>query len=177
MAKRPQELRSLSEARKALPSFREMIDQIVEFNGKTDFANVLIASTLLDQVLTLALKSKMNGSEKFKKEMINYSGGPMGTFSARIKTGWAMGIYNEPVYKGMDAIRDIRNTFAHTTHDLTFHNPVIVEATRRLAETIWDDYKVDPSNAAGDFIHAIVALIFALEAHISPHYRDDPRTS
>jgi DNA-binding MltR family transcriptional regulator len=167
------EPRSLNDARKAFPYFSEMIDQIVVLDqGKADFANVLIASTLLDHVLILTLKSKMNGDAKFIKDLFSHANGVLGTLSSRIRIGWAMGLYNEYVYKGMDKVRDIRNTFAHTPHDLTFKNAALVRATKDLTEIIWDNHPFDSNNAAGEFIHAVASLIFKLEPLIAPQYRN-----
>jgi DNA-binding MltR family transcriptional regulator len=155
---------SLKQLRNKLPDFSEMISHVVEIDiaKQEHWANVLILSTLLDQVLELALSDKVNGSKQFKKELFNYSG-PLGTFSSRIKIGYAFGLYAEHVYDGMNIVRDIRNTFAHTRHGLSFDNDALVNEVKKLTETIWKDHEFKRENAAHDFVHAITALMFHLE--------------
>lgn len=44
--------------------------------------------------------------------------GPLATFSAQIKIGYALGLYGTKVRHDLDVIRDIRNEFAHHLDDV-----------------------------------------------------------
>jgi DNA-binding MltR family transcriptional regulator len=93
------------------------------------------------------------------------SNGPLYNFSDEIKIGYAIGLYNEHVYKGLEVVCDIRNIVAHTQHDFSFNTPYFLAEIKKLIEEIWENYTftADPDNAAAEFVHAAASLTLEME--------------
>lgn len=53
--------------------------------------------------------------------------GPLSTFSAKIKMGYSLGLYNKLMRDELDLIRYIRNAFAHSWRKLDFESTAVVE--------------------------------------------------
>jgi DNA-binding MltR family transcriptional regulator len=51
--------------------------------------------------------------------------GPLATFSAKIRLGYALGIYGRKTRHDLDVVREIRNAFAHAQKVITFENQEI----------------------------------------------------
>ena len=47
---------------------------------------------------------------------------PLGTLSARIKAGYALGVISEPQFSDLEHLRKIRNEFAHNWDRCSFDN-------------------------------------------------------
>ena len=60
-------------------------------------------------------------SNRIRAEIFDNEG-PLATFGAKIKIGYAMGLYGPEIKADLDCIRRIRNYFAHTMRPLTFRD-------------------------------------------------------
>src|SRR5262249_54463894 len=58
--------------------------------------------------------------------------GPLATFSAKIKLGYALGFYGPRTRHDFLIFNEIRNAFAHAPHPLTFKNKSIANRTTGL---------------------------------------------
>jgi hypothetical protein len=68
----------------------------------------------------------------FKDDLLSNTG-PIGTFAARIQIARALAWINSDVQHDLDAIRSIRNEFAHSfDHDLSFASQSIANKCRTL---------------------------------------------
>lgn len=137
----------------------------------------IIAATFLESRLELALKSRLtdrprlprtkkrkSGEEEKQHTSLfnilfdNYDSSPLGTFSAKIKMGLAIGLFGLKTYSDLEIIREIRNIFAHQKDKRTFHTPQI----RDLCELLWLPKNVmqsknqePPSEPRRQYLHAV----------------------
>lgn len=89
----------------------------------SELAQVLITASFLDSQLKTIIEAffveeRMN--KKLLLRIIEGPNAPVGTFSSRILMSYALGLINEQEYQSIEAIRSIRNKFAHeltTTFD------------------------------------------------------------
>ena len=155
----PQE--SFKAIKKKLESFSELFEHVVEIDisKKQHWSDVLILSTLLEQVLELALRGELNGNKTFKDKLFEFKS-PLGDLSSKIKMGFAIGLLEEQAYNGMEIVREIRNLFAHTRHNLSLDNRAIAQKIHDLTKEIWKGHKFDSQNPAQEFVHATGALIY-----------------
>jgi DNA-binding MltR family transcriptional regulator len=108
----------------ALTAYRIQKDKIGPI---PDAAFALMVSTALDQALELAILSHFGhvSDEEARRMFDDASNGPLGTFSARIKAGYALGIYPRGARDELDLLRYIRNAFAHSWEQIGFSTPAI----------------------------------------------------
>ncbi len=78
-----------------------------------DATFALAIATAVDQALELAISTHFDAEEDVIALMFDgNANGPLSEFSARIKTGRALGIYPSAIKEELDLIRHIRNAFA-----------------------------------------------------------------
>lgn len=97
-------------------------------NG-TDRSCALVGCSIVDFTLIQAIVSRMAATmtaDEFEKLFYAQSA-PLGTLSAKIKLGKAIGLYQSKVENALDAMRRIRNAFAHSAKPLPFTHPLIAE--------------------------------------------------
>ena len=101
------------------------------FTGQTDRGSVLIAAAYLDDALEDCLRARFVQDEKAIDDLL---GGekPLGTFSARISTAYLLGLIDQKMRADLDAIRKIRNDFAHKRHHLRFSDQSIKDKCNNL---------------------------------------------
>jgi len=85
----------------------------------SDHAFALVTAAMLDNALKEGIRRVLVGPENIKEKLLG-TDGSLGTFSSRINTGLALGLYGQKTHRDLDIIREIRNTFAHYP---TLHNP------------------------------------------------------
>lgn len=95
-----------------------------EFQGETDRGAALVGAALLDQQLLELLTSHFL-KQKPTKELLEGGTAPLGTFSARIKVAYCLGLVTDLEHKELQLIRKVRNEFAHHVHGLTFEDEKI----------------------------------------------------
>jgi DNA-binding MltR family transcriptional regulator len=116
--KPPASRKQLKEQLKARSRAELTLDELSAFrqeltNGSPR-ASVLVASSLVDVLLRDTLEVVLrfrNGDEK--KELLTGLNAPLGTFSARSRLLFALGVIDAETYDYIDTIRTIRNEFAH----------------------------------------------------------------
>jgi len=62
---------------------------------------------------------------KAASDLIEGFNAPLGTFSARIKAGYAIGLLSDEQYRDLEFLRKIRNEFAHNWEGCSFEKPNI----------------------------------------------------
>ena len=100
---------------------------------ESDRGCALIAGCLVEDVLALTINCHLiDCGEAFRKKLFEGSDAPLGTFSAKIKMGRALAIYDEKLQTRLGAAKDIRNAFAHALRPLTFDHPAVVTEASKL---------------------------------------------
>lgn len=87
-------------------------EAVRELFKSSDRAAAIMAATIVENRLTAAIKHRFNPHVAVQKEMFR-SSGPLGSFSAKIKLAYLMGICSERAFKDLEVMKDIRNRFAH----------------------------------------------------------------
>lgn len=93
----------------------------------------IVLATQVEDSLQLAI---MNRMIELSNEDINRLFGPytpLGLFDAKIKIGFAFGIFDREVWSNLDRIRTTRNAFAHTGRQISFDTPAIADQCRKLS--------------------------------------------
>jgi DNA-binding MltR family transcriptional regulator len=72
-------------------------------------------------------------SAKERKELFDgSSNGPLGSFSSRIRLGYAMGLFGPNAKSELEHVKAIRNAFAHGALSLDFKHKDIKQACEKL---------------------------------------------
>lgn len=93
----------------------------------SDREAAILAAAFLEETLKLALACSF--AENTHKEMFEGSDAPLSTFAAKIRLSEALAIVGPVGRKKMDAIRKVRNAFAHSLLPFDFTEPSIVQLT------------------------------------------------
>lgn len=83
-----------------------------QFYKESDRAAPLVAAAICDEVLLAILESFMVDCKE-SREILRGPNAPLGSFSARIRTSYSLGLIEHREYEELQAIRKIRNEFAH----------------------------------------------------------------
>lgn len=101
------------------PVDQEALALINTLMEESDRGCVLVGAAHLDGEVQMLLREKFEGAEEVVRKAVDplLKGGfaPLGSFSARTKLALALGLINSEVHDALDKLRELRNTFAHTT--------------------------------------------------------------
>ncbi len=101
-----------------------------EFQKETPRAAVIVSGAFLDSLLRDLLSSYMVDDRKVVNELLgteHYSETPLGSFGARIKTAYCLGLISKLEYNDLQLIKNIRNRFAHKLHGYSFDDKEIIK--------------------------------------------------
>jgi DNA-binding MltR family transcriptional regulator len=100
-------------------------------------ANVLVVAGQIEDTLEkLLLTAGRTVSNKFAKRL--FAGmGPLHSLSGKIEIAYFFELIDQEAFDDLQAVKDIRNRFAHTTRYVYFTDPVIVEKCRILST--WEE--------------------------------------
>lgn len=147
------------------PHLSGFMDFLADFNKETERGTALAAAAMLDEQLARIIEAFLipnNGS----KALIDGFNAPLGTFSARIASSFALGLLSEVEYRECELIRKVRNEFAHQIK-VSFKSEKVANlcSLLQLSAKSYADIHVD---TRGLFTTAAVALILNLTNR--PHY-------
>jgi len=132
---------------------------LAEFQSETDRGAALVGAAIIDHRLSETLRAFMV-TKTASAELLDGGTAPLGTFSARIKATFALGLIDHREQRECDLIRKVRNEFAHRTHGIGFSNPKIAEACQRLQSDVpGDRAEFSPRQL---FINAVVLVSLGL---------------
>ncbi|SFW74482.1 MltR family transcriptional regulator [Luteibacter sp. UNCMF366Tsu5.1] len=109
-----------------------------------DRALVLSLGAFLEDTLGRLLMAYFRDC-KATKDLVEGFNAPLGTFSARIKAGYAFGLLTIEQYKDLDLLRKVRNAFAHDWKGVDLDRPDIKDMVRELS-----GYTVSPDERPSD---------------------------
>lgn len=133
-SKKSPSLRDLSRKTPTQDELHQAYDEID--HQKSDRAAAIIAASFLEDSLRFLLErrcvqlSKREYSELFDR-------GPLSSFEAMIKIGFAFDFYRNLVRDDLDIIRQIRNAFAHAMVPLSFDTPQVISKVDGLKVIKW----------------------------------------
>ncbi len=107
-----------------------------ELASESDRGVVLVGAALLEENLEIVLRSVMRRDDGVVKKVIDslFQGdGGFATFSAKIKSCYALNLIDEKAFKDLETIRAIRNEFAHSYQTASFAS----QATKDRVDSLW----------------------------------------
>lgn len=104
-----------------------------ELAGASDRAAAIVAAAFLDDILKELLtdflvpaKSAAENKKLFGTQ------GPLGSFSSKITMAHRLGLISEWERTAIDAIRDVRNDFAHVTEGVSFETQSVRDRVKNI---------------------------------------------
>ena len=91
----------------------------------------LLAASILDEWLLEIIQSYII-KDKVSKELLLGFGAPLGTFSAKTKIAYSLGLIEKKEYEEINIIRKIRNEFGHSWKDVNFESTKIEKESNKL---------------------------------------------
>ena len=123
---------------------------ITQMRKESDRGSVIVAVSLLDDILGQLLKAKLAPSQNKSDELFDGSTAPFSTFASKIDLAYRMGLLRSNVKSSFHLLRKIRNNFAHATNPKGFdsestksritelfklNEPIISSMTRLYAQS------------------------------------------
>ena len=166
-------LAALQRLSRERPHINDLWAIVVDAEEKlaNDFAFVLVLAAAVEQALELAISSHFVLDEEAAERMFDdQSNGSLGTFAAKIKMGFALGIYEKHVRDELDMIRVIRNVFAHHKGAISFESDGIKDGCNTLfIPNKWRLVHQDtPQTAKERFYNSVRMLYVYLEDPLPP---------
>ena len=163
---------------KAYPNLNDFLPFLDELNRESPRGMVLMAAGFLEEQLRKILLAFMMDEEPARQLVEGYSA-PLGTFSARIGSCFALGLVSPDEHHDLTVIRRIRNDFAHRIV-VSFDDPSIRDRCATLRSKAHDyarvrDKEVFSVTPAGQFSTGAIGLILNLVNR--PHYVELERRS
>lgn len=123
-------LRQSYRGKLALPDTETFIS---ELSGESDRAAVILASSLLDDLLANAIAMKMPFDILVgDMEDLFRLGGPLDSFSSRTSIACTFGIIEAETYKQLAILREMRNACAHSKHRIDFKTPILANVAQHF---------------------------------------------
>ncbi|MCQ3977000.1 MAG: hypothetical protein DPW09_26520 [Anaerolineae bacterium] len=135
-----------------------------EIQNESARGAVIIASAFLDAQLRNLISKFLIDDSKIVDELLGSEDKPdrpLSSFSSRIKAAYCLGLISKSMYDDLNAIRKIRNKFAHKMHGYTFDEPEIVSWCKslKLAKMITDAIPHFPNTHKDMFLLGITQLV------------------
>ncbi len=105
---------------------------VAEIRGQSDRGAAILAASIISTYLERAILTKLIPTSNRRREKLFRGFGPLSTLSARIEIAYSLGLYDEEYYNRLNAIKDIRNEFAHSIEPTTFQSEVIKKLCVKL---------------------------------------------
>lgn len=172
MSSQPKSFLSLTKLAAQFPEdsafFELLIDTVTERNER---AAVLAVVSLLEGALQKSLTTEFLPDSKGKLEYMFGSGAPLRPFSAKIRIGFALKVFGPNTRDNLDAIREVRNSFAHTMSPISFDTPEVANVCKRITILDLSDPRDIMKNAPTRSRFVTTAVCFASEFFLIAHPR------
>ena len=109
----------MAEKQESALSLSSFSEAAATFEKESDRGSALIALAWVDDALEAFVKASFRDEKKIVDSVFQ-SMGPLGTFSARIKTAYLLGLITSSLYSDLEKMRGIRNEFAHVRRRVRF---------------------------------------------------------
>lgn len=152
-------------------------DIMDELESQTDRGVALIAAALVDTVLANAIRTKLAHFDDFESVIFENEAAPLSSFYARTKMARALGIIGPLSEAHLDAIRRIRNQFAHSALKLDFQNDLIAKEIDKLLPDENPSWRPDLTPQRRRYVGTCALLVQALDDYVGKHSQDTISTS
>lgn len=138
-------------------------DFLQELRRESDRGLALIGGAFLDEKLAATLAAFFASDSP---ALLHGKNAPLGSFSARIETCYALGLIEESERNECDYIRRIRNEFAHKLVGTSFKQQRIVDLCKNLKSPLPDGPEAHPPRF--QFENAVISM--SLRLFYRPEY-------
>ncbi|PSJ36558.1 DUF4145 domain-containing protein [Allosphingosinicella deserti] len=127
----------------------------------------LVCASVLEQALEVALLTRFPGvTNELERQLFSDSGAPLGSLSSKITLARALGIIGERAKGDLNAVRSVRNAFAHSRLALTFETPEISAACELIdLHHRWPE--LSASNRRNDARETFIECCFEFTLHLT----------
>lgn len=104
---------------------------------ESDRGAVLVGACILEEQLEKSftrLFSERISTNRLQREIFDYSG-PLGTFSAKIKLSYALGLISKETYSNLEIVRKLRNKVAHGKEPFSFSSESAIKLVNSFTST------------------------------------------
>jgi hypothetical protein len=156
-----------------------------EFSAETDRAAVILGAAKLDVLLFQILQKVLRPSTGRTDELLE-GDSPLGTFSSRAMMCHRLGVIDDEMFKAINLVRRIRNSFAHELSGVSLESGAHRDRIRELVAPLknhgsfnWlikNVYK-DKSGPGNEFRVAVALIALRLEGAFDAQvtlYEKDP---
>ena len=95
------------------------------FKDMDDRTCAVILGAMLDHSLERLVLLNMRPLEKNVREQLFSGTGPLSSFSSKIRVAAGFGIIGGQIAHDLEALNEIRNAFAHSSHQVTFRKRLV----------------------------------------------------
>ena len=149
---------------------QQMLALTNELNKETERGQALLVGAYLENLLGDLITTALVIDSNEVKSLDLFDGpvAPLGTFSARMRVAYSLGLLTKDEYDDIKLIKDIRNAFAHQLTGLSFTHEKIASRCQKLKAA-----KVDgqPSSMQECFNKASIRLMVDLILRIQARQR------
>jgi hypothetical protein len=142
-----------------------------EFGKESDRACVILAASMLEEVLESLLRSRLVPIAASDDPLFDGANAPISTFSAKIDLAYRIGMVSLDVARNLHLIRKIRNNFAHNVAGCSFEDGAVRNRVLELCRAL-PILDANPGMRAklvpgprGDFELVVSFLLWALWIH------------
>ncbi|TXI09803.1 MAG: hypothetical protein E6Q76_04985 [Rhizobium sp.] len=129
-----------------------------ELAKESDRGCALVAAAYLESELHDLLRGFLVQQNEAQAKALFDFNGPLGTFSSKIKMSYALGLISAETQRGLDALRKIRNEFAHLHEPVTFGSDAVKQRTNGMLEHVKEHWV----STRDEFTHKVLLLSAAI---------------
>jgi DNA-binding MltR family transcriptional regulator len=126
-----------------------------EFQRESDRATAILGAALLDEKLLQLLTAFLVDDDQQVQLLLDVEQ-PLGSFGARIRMAYCLGLITRELFDTLTTIKSIRNAFAHQLHGLSFESPGIAKECTKLEATSVTSRR-GPSSSRSVFLSATLS--------------------
>jgi DNA-binding MltR family transcriptional regulator len=114
--------------------FREFYDEFVgAMQESSERGFVILGTAYLDEAVRQLLGAFLVDDEGKQGELLDGGGrAPLGAFGSRIEAAYLLGLISREEYEDLNALREIRNQYAHALHGITLDNDYLRSRVGKL---------------------------------------------
>ena len=120
--------------------------------AETDRGSVILLTTAVEDQLTRRIKAEMVDLTSDESNRLFGPDAPLGSFSAKIKLGYALGAIDGDISSICDLLREMRNACAHSGRPVSFADPELSDVMQAAFSYTSDEYTSPDAYKAIDML-------------------------
>jgi hypothetical protein len=180
MTSAPDSIKTLRRYAREHPESANLTEVLINLQHDTNERGAAITLfSILEGTLEAAIRKRLRPTEDEIAKDIFEGDSILSTFSAKIKTGYFLKLYDAEIQETLNCIRELRNAFAHAKRDINFKTQVVVTVCKRIkfnrsraqtreARAWWEKHPRD------NVFHAATILSLVLDDYAEGRRKDGP---